>query len=301
METELAPIALFVYNRLWHTQKTIESLIKNSKAKDSVLYIFSDAPKSDIDRKSVKDVRDYIWSINGFKDIQIQEREQNLGLATSIISGVSAVIKKNGKIIVVEDDLIASRNFVQFMNDCLDFYQGNDKIFSVSGYSYPIEIPKSYKNDLYLLPRSSSWGWGTWLDKWSKADWEIKDYSDFIRSKNKRISFNIGGDDLTDMLISQKRGKIDSWAIRWCYAHYKNSAFCLYPRVSKIQNIGNDNSGTHSKKTKKYLINIDDGESSTIFKPDIVVSNEIVENLTKFYRRKFHKRIIRIIRKKLNI
>jgi hypothetical protein len=301
METELAPIALFVYNRLWHTQKTIESLIKNSKAKDSVLYIFSDAPKSEIDKKSVKDVRNYIRSISGFKDIQIQEREQNLGLATSIISGVSTVIRKNGKIIVVEDDLIASRNFIQFMNDCLEFYKGNDKIFSISGYSYPIEIPKSYKNDLYLLPRSSSWGWGTWLDKWSKADWEIKDYSDFIRSKNKRISFNIGGDDLTDMLISQKRGKIDSWAIRWCYAHYKNNAFCLYPRVSKIQNIGNDNSGTHSKKTKKYIINIDNGESSTILKPDIVVSNEIIENLSRFFRRKFHKRIIRIIRRILNV
>jgi len=302
MANELAPIVLFVYNRPLHTQRTIEALKKNILAKESILYIFSDAPKSNFnDDINVKKVRHNISTINGFKDIFIYERQRHLGLANSVISGVTEIIKKEGKVIVFEDDLISSPNFLQFMNNCLNFYFNNDKIFSISGYSFPIEIPEYYKEDIYLLPRSSSWGWATWLNRWNKVDWELNDYHIFIKSKGKIKLFNRGGDDLTDMLISQKRNKIDSWAIRWCYAHFKNNSYCLYPRLSKIQNIGVDKSGTHLKSTEKYLTNVDDGFSETKMVHDININEDIISNLSSFYKRGIVKKFVRNIRLFFNI
>lgn len=42
---KLAPIVIFTYNRPWHTQQTVEALLKNEYASESDLIIFSDAPK----------------------------------------------------------------------------------------------------------------------------------------------------------------------------------------------------------------------------------------------------------------
>lgn len=113
---KLAPITLFVYNRPDHTNKTIEALKKNKFAKESELFIFSDGPKKQEDASKVKEVRKYLKTIDGFNDVFIKESEKNKGLANSIISGVTEVINKYRKVIVLEDDLITSPVFLEYMN-----------------------------------------------------------------------------------------------------------------------------------------------------------------------------------------
>ena len=225
----LAPIILFVYNRPEHIRRTAEYLLKNRLAESSKLFIFSDGPKNEKDEQKIAEVRRYLKSIRGFKEIKITEREKNLGLANSVISGVNQIFESYKKVIVLEDDIISSPSFLKYMNDALDFYKKDEKIFSISGYSYPIEIPDSYKNDIFISCRTSSWGWGTWKDRWEKVDWEVKDFDSFVRDKNAQSLFNQAGDDVTPMLKAQMWGKIDSWAIIWAYTHFKHNAFCLLP------------------------------------------------------------------------
>src|SRR4051812_3548315 len=98
----LAPIVLFVYNRPDHTIKTIKNLQKNLLAKESNLYIFSDAPKSDFQIESVAKVREIIKDIDGFKNVNLILGETNKGLAKSVIYGVTDIINKYGKVIVLE-------------------------------------------------------------------------------------------------------------------------------------------------------------------------------------------------------
>ena len=155
----LAPIILFVYNRPGHTKQTVESLKNNLLAKESDLFIFSDGPKNNLDEKLVNEVREFIKSINGYRQINVIEKNENIGLANSIISGVTTVLNEFKKSIIVEDDLVSSPFFLKYMNEALNFYQDENKIFSISGYSYPIDIPVKYNKDIYLLPRASSWGW----------------------------------------------------------------------------------------------------------------------------------------------
>ena len=260
---EKAPIILFVYNRPWHTQQTVEALQKNDLALESDLYIFADGPKKDAteeQKEKIQQVRKYIHNISGFKSVTIFEKEKNCGLANSVIAGVTEVINKFGKVIVVEDDIVTSRYFLKFMNEALDFFENDERIFSVSGYTYPVatmKIPKSYQQNIYLSYRHGSWGWGTWKHRWESVDWEVADFDEFLNNQNLQKTFNRGGADMGGMLKDQMEGKIDSWAIRFDYSLFKNNSFCVRPVKSLVNNVGLDNSGTHTGKNEKLENELD--------------------------------------------
>lgn len=243
-----APLALFVYNRPNHTRRTVEALLKNSQIAQSDLFIFSDAGKTSAADESVRAVREYIRTITGFKSVRIVERERNWGLANSIIDGVTSVVNEHGCIIVLEDDLVTSSSFLQYMNDALQHYEHDAKAFSIGAYNFPetmMPIPNDYAWDTYASFRCCSWGWATWSDRWKRVDWNMVDFEAFVRDRDAQESFNRGGPDMTRLLKMQHDRRIDSWAIRFCYAHYANQMHCIYPVKTLVMNIGLDHSGVH--------------------------------------------------------
>jgi hypothetical protein len=241
----LAPIALFVYNRPAHARRTIEALRANHQARESDLFIFADAAKTESGAVMVADVRRLIRAIDGFKSVTLIERETNAGLSASVISGVTQLCEQYGRVIAVEDDLLTAPDFLTFMNCALDQYAGDAGIYSVSGYNFGVNHPGDYPYDAFCSYRSSSWGWGTWRDRWEKADWSVSDYESFFRDKQQQRLFDRGGDDLSWMLGLQMAGRIDSWSIRWDYVHFKHGALALSPVTARVYNIGLDGSGVH--------------------------------------------------------
>lgn len=252
----IAPIILFVFNRPEHTKKTIESLKKNQLCSESDLFIFSDGPRSNFDVDAVAKVRQIIQDLEGFKSISIKASDINCGLASSVITGVSDVIKKFGRAIILEDDLLFSPYFLTYMNEALNRYENHFGVFSVGGYSPPIEMPKTFSDDSYLSYRCCTWGWATWSDRWSKVDWGISGFKSFIANDELVSRFNRGGDDMSQILRLQMEGKISSWGIRWDYAHFKNDAYCFRPSHSIVSSTGNDGSGVHCGVTSKFDVNI---------------------------------------------
>jgi hypothetical protein len=279
------PIVLFTYKRLDTLRKTVESLKANSLANSSDLIVYSDGLKSSKDEISIAEVRAYLKTIRGFKTITIHESLTNKGLANSIIEGVTEVINQYGKVIVLEDDLIVSQNFLVFMNTALGFYIDEAEIFSIAGYSIPINCNHS-DSDVYFTSRSSSWGWATWKDRWSSIDWEVKDYSGFKKDKTLRRNFNKMGSDMSQMLDRQMQGKINSWAIRWCYHQFKYDLFSAHPFTSKIVNIGfNSPDATNTKeKFHRYQTQIDNDEKTEFrFSKDYQLEPKIIHQFTKPY------------------
>lgn len=257
---KLAPICLFVYKRHAETEKTIHFLSKNYLAKESDLIIFSDAPKKTPDIEGVQKVRQLINEATGFKSIKIIEQKNNQGLAKSIIQGVSSIVHEHGKVIVLEDDLITSPNFLDFMNEALDFYRDTSKVFAISGFSYPMKSANGITYDGIFGRRSYSWGWATWSDRWALVDWEMSDYQDFMVNKEAMRDFSKGGSDLIPMLKKQMQGKIDSWMIRWVYAQFKNDMLDVFPKISKVQNIGFGDGATHTAcSDRRYRTKLDIG------------------------------------------
>ncbi len=281
----LAPVVIFVYNRPDHTKQTIEALSKNLLSKETEVFIFSDAAKNQKSLSKVNEVRTYIDSLairNLFKSVNIIKAERNKGLANSVIDGVSEIINKYNKVIVVEDDLVSSNDFLQYMNDALDYYESNDTIWSISGYNLPIEIPTDYKSEIYFSYRGCSWGYATWKDRWERVDWNVTDYNNFKNNKRLRKKFNRGGLDMADMLDSQIRGNIDSWAIRWCYAQSKLDMLTVYPIISRIKNIGLDGSGTHSAATSHYDSFINNECTKCKF-DNPGLNKQIIKNFKNYY------------------
>ena len=250
---KLAPIVLFVYNRPVHTKQTIEALAKNDLAIESDLVIYSDAPKDEAAVNGVTEVRTIIKETIGFKSVKIIEREENWGLADSIIDGVTKIINQYGRVIVLEDDLITNQYFLKFMNDCLDLYLKDDRIWSISGYTLPIYNDSVMDNDTYLLMRSWSWGFATWCDRWGTINWDHSYYSKKIKDRRvrKKIIKHVG-EDLILMMRKQINGYIDSWYVRWQISQAINDKYCVYSRDGFVDNIGNDGSGSHCGISNKF-------------------------------------------------
>ncbi|MEZ4902496.1 MAG: glycosyltransferase [Spirosomataceae bacterium] len=289
---ETAPIVLFCFNRPEHLKKTIEALQQNLLAAQSDLYIYADGARHERDEAKVNAVRQYIRTITGFKKIEIIERTQNWGLAESVIAGVTEIVAKYGRVIVMEDDLVCTNDYLDFMNQALNKYKQESTIFSVSGYLFPIDVPKNYQPELCLLPRASSWGWGTWYDRWQKADFNVSDFEQFMQDETAKKDFMKGGEDLLPMLVKQRLGMIDSWAVRWCYTHFKNQAYCLYPIRSKIQSTGIDGAGTNVRYTHRFKTIISD-KMPVMAEIEQLKANEYLQkSLQKFFQLTPQRRLI---------
>ena len=244
-----APLIVFAYNRPKHLKTTLNALALNKEAKESDIFIFIDGPKTkdgEIINKEVFEVANS-FSSGFFKHCEIINHNSNSGLAKSVISGVTDIINKYGKVIVTEDDAVSSPYYLKFMNEALDYYKDDSTIWSVGGYTVPMETPLNYKKDVIKTQRMSSYAWGTWIDRWTKIDWDMKEYKSFHFNIFKRIGFNRWGNDRSTMLDYQMKGEINSWAIRFDYAMYRNKMYNILPITSLINNTGHDGSGTHSK------------------------------------------------------
>ena len=250
---------MFVYNRPLETKISLEALSNNHLAKNSNIIIYSDGPKNSLSKAGVDQVRKFINSVKGFKTVSIVASPINLGLAKSIINGVSEILKKSDSVIVLEDDLVTSPNFLDFMNQALQYYENHNRVLSISGYTMSLpSLPG--KEDIYYGYRASSWGWGIWSNKWKDIDWELKDYNEFKRSIRRRNMLNRGGSDMTKMLKNQIAGKIDSWAIRMCYHQSKYDMITVFPTTSKIKSIGFSKEATHTAGTQRFSTTLDQGK-----------------------------------------
>ncbi len=290
----MAPIILFVYNRPWHTQKIVETLQKNELAKESELFVYSDAAKNEEAQKSVSDVREYLKTIDGFKKVTIIEREKNWGLADSIIDGVTKIVSEYGKIIVLEDDLVTSPYFLKFMNDALEFYENEKKVWHISGWNYPIEADGI--DDVFLWRAMNCWGWATWVDRWQYYE---KNIEKIIKQFDKKDikSFNLdGSENFWNQVIENKNRKINTWAIFWYATIFKHDGLCLNPAQTFVENIGHDGSGLHCGKNEAYKC-----ELSLCSNMDLITKLEedgkAVQRIKTFYRFQKNPLFIRIINK----
>lgn len=286
-EVDYAPIVLFCYNRPDHLAKTIAALRANSLAPQSRLFIFSDGSRNADDADKVKAVRALVDQVDGFREITIYKSPVNKGLAQSVIDGVSDIIDRHGKVIVLEDDIVTTPDFLQCLNDLLLTYKNRPDIFSVSGFAPPIELPTHFKQDFYLAPRTSSWGWATWADRWKLADWGSTFYLQMLVDPELRKRFISGGNDLYPMIVKQQRGLIDSWAVRWCLSQAVHEACSVYPVKSKLVNIGTDGSGANfTFHTHAYDVSLN--PEPLRIDPLLAPDKAVIRAFRKFYDLPFY-------------
>jgi len=244
-------IALFVYKRTVHTARTISALSKCPEASSSDLVVYSDGPRSEADSAAVHATRAIVRSVQGFRSLRVVEREKNLGLASNIVSGVTESFAHADRLIVLEDDIEVSPNFLAFMRAALDHYESRHDVWSISGYMYPVSLDPAYQFDSLLFSRFSCWGWATWRDRWHRVEWKKPDRGTFMGSRDAFWNFWKAANDLPEIMLDLIDGRNDSWSILFNYSQIGSQGFSVHPVRSLVRNIGFDETGTHTRRAQK--------------------------------------------------
>lgn len=279
---QYAPVLLFAYNRLKHTKSTIDSLKRNPEAALTELYVFSDGAKDDNDVLKVEELRKYLHDIVGFKQVNLIFRESNYGLAKNIQGGITQIIDKTEKVIVLEDDLVLSASFLKYMNYALEFYKDKKNVWHISGWNYPIQFKSD--EDAFFLRIMNCWGWATWKDRWSYFE---KEPANIVKSwSNKDIKrFNLDNRyNFFKQIKWNNTGKIDTWAVFWYATIFKYDGVCLNPSVSLVENAGLDGSGENCSSFDIFYSALSQKETFNL--PEEIEENVSAVSLIKrFYLR----------------
>jgi hypoxanthine phosphoribosyltransferase len=278
----LAPIALFVYNRPQHTERTLKFLQQNELAAESHLYIFSDGAKTFRDEENVAAVRKIINKTKGFKSVKVIEKKDNAGLANAVIAGVTQLIEEYDQVIVFEDDLITSPHTLHYFNEALSRYSEEEKVMHIGAYMYPLKSENLSQSFFYRA--ATSWGWATWGRAWKNfepnIDVLLKQFD-----KKKKAAFSIDNKmNFWKQMQEFKKGKNNSWAIRWYASIFLKDGLTLNPSQSLVNNIGHDGTGVHSGINDIYNVIINPKpivEFPTVIAEDELAYKAIKSFLTK--------------------
>jgi len=281
MQRRLAPIGVSTYVRLQHLQQCIAALKQNALAAESELFVFSDAPRLG-DEEKVAAVRRYLRTVDGFKRVRVIERKHNSRTKNNR-AGLQLLLNRYGRVIFLEEDVVAAPGFLTFMNQALDTYEMNTQVFSISGYCPPIEIPSDYPHDVFFLKRCSAWGSGIWKDRFDSIRYITPAEFEQFAADSKRVREFVdgGGEDLMVLLKAEAYGKIDAGDVKAMYAQFVNGQYTVYPRQALTSNIGFDGSGTHCAATNRFNVELSE-RCSFSFPQEVVVDRRIVEANQKF-------------------
>jgi hypothetical protein len=241
--SQKTPIALFIYNRPAHTRVVLESLSRCRRLDECSLKIYCDGPKRAEDAAAVNEAREVAREWAARFDAELIERDSNLGLARSVVNGVSQLCDTHGRVIVIEDDFSLSPAFLDYMLSALDRYEDEPSVYQICGYMFPIR--HAPQPDAFFLPLTTTWGWATWSRAWRVFDWRPAD-AESLRDPEVRRRFNLNNAyPYAEMLERKLNGENDSWGILFWWAVFRANGLVLHPRKSLVWNGGFDASGTH--------------------------------------------------------
>lgn len=271
------PLALFVYNRPDHLRRTLEALTRCARLEECDVYVFCDAPKYDDQRANVKSARLVVREYEKILRATLIERETNVGLARSIAGETTNLCERYGRTIILEDDLIVSPNFINFMLSALDRYENDERVYQIAGYLFPISY--QLKQDAFFMPLTTSWGWATWQRAWRNFEWNPAGVTELLNDDLFRTQFDLDNSfPYSKMLRARLKGENDSWAILWWYVVFKRGGLVLYPKQSLVWNAGVDGSGTHrtreGKVCQESLSKVTQFNFDSFRLPDLVNVNE---------------------------
>lgn len=273
----------------------LDSLKLNPLFEESEKYVFIDGPRKERDIAIIKAVEQLALGVTDNVKVSLK----NKGLGSSIIAGVSEVLSKHDSVIVLEDDLRLMTGFLTYMNECLERFKDDERILSVCGYSLKVKTPKDYGSTVYLGDRASSWGWGTWRDRWEKVDWNVSDWKEFSTDKKAISAFNRCGSDMFGMLRDYMEGRNRSWAIRFCYHQFKHGLCSVHPIKSLVDNDGFGINATNCRqKYNRFKIELTESISLRVSQ-SLELDKSVLGQLHRYHSIPI--RIYSRIRKLLNI
>jgi hypothetical protein len=242
------PIVIFLYKRPRHARELLDSLQKCARLTECEIFIYCDGVKNPADLDNVNETRSVAREFGSKNNASIVEREQNMGLARSIVEGVTQMCDQFGRVIILEEDFILHPFFIDFMLQSLDHYAEEEMVSQIAGFTFPIN--KSTTPDVFFMPIISIWGWATWRRAWNLFSWETQPALERLNTNPKiRYQFDVDGSyPYTDMLRQVAKNQLDAWAILWYWQTFSTNKLTLFPRQSLVWQNGFDDLAAHTKE-----------------------------------------------------
>lgn len=296
-----APVVIYTYTRIDHLKKTIAALQANHLASKTDIFVVSDGPKDEIAKKLVSNLRNYVDSIDGFNAVNRIYREKNIGVFQSVLMAERPIISDYGKLITIEDDIVTSANFLDFINAGLDYYESSDEVYTVSGYCHPINLPENTEFDSWKSPWFCPWGYGIMKKKYDMIDVEINPLKEIEKMQIKYQFLKKHGEFFLGSLESDARGLTVVADARVCAQMLLMGLSSVMPTKSKVLNIGLDGSGVNCALTNKYDVELDNGiQRKFVFTPDTLdVSRDEVKQYLRFMNGDLRDRMQNIVKRRL--
>lgn len=257
-------IGVFCYNRAAKLKTCIEALLKNPECASMDIVFFSDGYKKEADKQGIMEVRAYIDSLTGFRNVIKHYRDRNYSTGPNFQTGLTFLSENYDEFIVVEDDLVVSPNYIKYLMDGLDFYRKDKSVFCITAYVFPITKEKTYPYDTIVYKRFCSYGWAGWADRFDTVIWDkdqLQHMMDTSPGFKKRM--NAEGYDLVRMLKKQISGVISTWDVQLQAHVAENQLKVIYPVLSKVSNIGFDEESTNTFGINYLVTPIDKGVKRT--------------------------------------
>lgn len=247
---QLAPVAMFVYNRADNARQTLEALMRNTLAPETDLFVFCDGGRDEKSWKAVnflrrmlREMREDALKNHRLRSFTLVEREKNIYLEENILQGIAQVMKDHDRFIVLEDDIVTGPYFLQWMNEGLDMYKDNPRVMHIAGFTH-LSLPQGVEGkDFYFTPHMSGWGWATWRDTWQAHFRHFENREQALEGLSPQQIKEIEYDGEFPCLKHLDARPIP-WDVCWEIAIMKAEGLCLTPCRTLVKNVGLYN-GTH--------------------------------------------------------
>jgi hypothetical protein len=280
------PILIFAYNRPEVLKITISSLFNNYGFDQHPIYIFCDGPKVNTTNENLIKIKEVQNIINDFEWPNppiIIKQEFNLGLANSIVKGVTKVLEQFESVIVIEDDIKTSPYFLNFINKSLEFYKDNSDVISITGFNYPLDN-NTITEETFFLRGTECWSWATWRRGWDLFELDAQKLYNELLEKKLFYHFDFKGKYKFSKMLKKTITHNHSWAVKWYASAYLKNKYTLYPKYSLVENIGNQ--GTNqSQNLRKLLGFIEQNEPINFLKENVLQSEEAYNLISNHFKR----------------
>lgn len=301
-----APVVLFTYKRPIHTKMVLDALSNCDWIQETDVIIYADGLKQTAtqkDKELIHETRQVILNYkekHNFKNLEVHFSEENRGIAYSVKKGGAKELEKYGKIIIMEDDIVPQKGFVKYMNEALDKYEHEEKVWGISAYSFPLDNEKLVQEETYFLPVNCSWGWATWKSRWDKVDYDINSiFEKFAQNGITRQDYNFGSCQYYEILEVLRDKKSDVWDALFHASMFLEKGMFLYPNPSLAKNIGFDNTGTHCTEEDAFF-NTTQTDYIKIKDIPLTIDNEGRKQVEKAFKEQFAPSLVKRIQNKLD-
>lgn len=248
------PVLFITFVRPDYARQTWDGI---KAAQPKKLYFYSNKGRADKEGEvnCNNEIRAYINEIDWECDLHTFFRDECVNIYDSLRGAIDWLFDNEERGIILEEDCVPTKAFFSFVDQMLDKFEYEDRVWCISGDNYVDEA--LIEDDYYFSHYHYMYGWATWASRWARMDWQAP----WVKKEITKTQFKnlYKTRDQVSFRVKELRGMVDfinrtkCWDYLFGYTMDCNNALTVHPKYHLVTNVGL--SGTHHESGKNSKIN----------------------------------------------